>query len=160
QCRGHGHGRRPGSRRALRDGADVSRARSRPAGAPHLRDHHFRTRLSVLPELPDIEAYLHALRPRLLGRPLLQVRRANPFILRTAIPPISNAEGREIVELRRLAKRIAIGLTGDLWLVLHLMIAGRLHWRAPGAGLHGRNALLALDLAEGSLILTEAGSKR
>lgn len=113
-----------------------------------------------MPELPDIEAYLCALRPRLLGRSLLRVRRASPFVLRTAMPAIAEAEGREIVELRRLGKRIAIGLAGQLWLVLHLMIAGRLHWRPPGAALQGRNALLALDLAEGSLVLTEAGAKR
>jgi formamidopyrimidine-DNA glycosylase len=113
-----------------------------------------------VPELPDIEAYLHALRPRLLGRRLLRVRRANPFIVRTALPPIATVEGREVQALRRLGKRIAIGLAGDLWLVLHLMVAGRLHWRPPDASLTGRNALLALDLADGSLILTEAGSKR
>ena len=110
-----------------------------------------------MPELPDIEAYLCALRPRLLGRSLLRVRRASPFILRTVAPAIATAEGREIVALRRLGKRIAIGLAGELWLVLHLMIAGRLHWRPPEAALQGRNALLALDLADGSLVLTEAG---
>ena len=113
-----------------------------------------------MPELPDIEAYLCALRPRLLGRSLLRVRRASPFVLRTAVPVIAEAEHREIVELRRLGKRIAIGLAGELWLVLHLMIAGRLHWRPAGAALQGRNALLAFDLAEGSLVLTEAGAKR
>lgn len=113
-----------------------------------------------MPELPDIEAYLHAMRPRMLGRALLRVRRASPFILRTATPPVAEAQGREVTALRRLGKRIAIGLEGDLWLVLHLMIAGRLHWRAPDAVLAGRNALLALDLAEGALVLTEAGSKR
>ena len=113
-----------------------------------------------MPELPDIEAYLHALRPRLLGRPLARVRRASPFILRTALPPIAAVEGREILALRRIGKRIAIGVAGDLWLVLHLMIAGRLHWRPAGAPLSGRNALLGFDLADGSLVLTEAGSKR
>jgi formamidopyrimidine-DNA glycosylase len=113
-----------------------------------------------MPELPDIEAYLHALRPRILGRELLHVRRGSPFILRTVEPPIASVEGREVTALRRLGKRIAIGVAGDVWLVLHLMIAGRLHWRAPNAKLDGRHALLSLDFAEGSLVLTEAGAKR
>ena len=113
-----------------------------------------------MPELPDIEAYLHALRARILGQELLRVRRGSPFILRTVDPPLAMAEGGRVAELRRLGKRIAIGLEGGLWLVLHLMIAGRLHWREPGAGLAGRNELLALDFASGTLLLTEAGSKR
>jgi formamidopyrimidine-DNA glycosylase len=113
-----------------------------------------------MPELPDIEAYLHALRPRILGRPLQHIRRASPFILRTALPPIASAEGRRVAELRRLGKRICIGLDGGLWLVLHLMIAGRLHWCPPDAGLDGRYGLAAFDFADGSLVLTEAGSKK
>ncbi|MFO1070668.1 MAG: DNA-formamidopyrimidine glycosylase family protein [Geminicoccaceae bacterium] len=113
-----------------------------------------------MPELPDIEAYLHALRPRTLGHPLLRVRRASPFILRTVEPPISAVDGRPVTSLRRLGKRIVIGLDGDLWLVLHLMIAGRLHWRPPDAKLDGRVALAAFDFAAGSLVLTEAGSKK
>jgi formamidopyrimidine-DNA glycosylase len=113
-----------------------------------------------MPELPDITAYIAALEPRIAGRPLLRVRLANPFLLRTADPPIAEAEGRTVRELRRIGKRIAIGLDGDLWLVLHLMIAGRLHWRPPDTKLAGRNALAAFDFPDGSLVLTEAGSKR
>ncbi len=113
-----------------------------------------------MPELPDIAAYLSALEPRILGQPLEQVRVAGAFLLRTVQPPLSSAQGRTVRELRRVGKRIAIGLEGDLWLVLHLMIAGRLHWRQPGAKLAGRNTLAAFDFPRGSLVLTEAGSKR
>jgi formamidopyrimidine-DNA glycosylase len=113
-----------------------------------------------MPELPDISAYICALEPRIVGRPLLRVRLGGPFLLRTADPPISTVDGRVVRELRRVGKRIAIGLDGDQWLVLHLMIAGRLHWRAPDAKLAGRNALAAFDFPDGSLVLTEAGSKR
>ncbi|MGC2130039.1 MAG: DNA-formamidopyrimidine glycosylase family protein [Candidatus Aquilonibacter sp.] len=112
-----------------------------------------------MPELPDIVAYLHALEGRILGETLERVRIANPFLLRTAQPPVSEAQGHRVVLLRRVGKRIAIGLDNDLWLVLHLMIAGRLHWRAAGAALTGRNSLAALDFPNGSLVLTEAGSK-
>jgi formamidopyrimidine-DNA glycosylase len=113
-----------------------------------------------MPELPDISAYLSALEPRVFGRTLEHVRIASAFLLRTAAPSISSAEGRTVRELRRIGKRIVFGLDGDLWMVLHLMIAGRLHWRAPGAKLAGRNSLAAFDFSEGSLVLTEAGSKR
>jgi len=113
-----------------------------------------------MPELPDVEAYLSALRPRIVGHTLQRVRLASPFLLRTADPPIGAVDGRTVRELRRIGKRIAIGLDGDLWLVMHLMIAGRLHWRAAGAKLAGRNALAAFDVDDGSLVLTEAGSKR
>jgi len=113
-----------------------------------------------MPELPDISAYLAALEPRILGQPLLAVRIASAFLLRTADPPLATAEGRTACTLRRIGKRIAIGLDGDLWLVLHLMIAGRLHWRPADAKLAGRNALAAFDFPSGSLVLTEAGSKR
>lgn len=113
-----------------------------------------------MPELPDITAYIEALQPRVLGQPLEHIRIANVFLLRTAQPPIAEAEGRTVRELHRIGKRIAFGLEGDLWLVLHLMIAGRLHWRPPGAKLAGRNALAAFDFPQGSLVLTEAGSKR
>jgi formamidopyrimidine-DNA glycosylase len=113
-----------------------------------------------VPELPDIAAYISALEDRIVGRPLEGVRIANPFLLRTAEPPVSSARGRVVRELRRIGKRIAIGLDGDLWLVFHLMIAGRLHWRAAGTKLAGRNALAALDFPNGSLVLTEAGTKR
>jgi formamidopyrimidine-DNA glycosylase len=113
-----------------------------------------------MPELPDIAAYVAALEPRILGKPLERVRLNGVSLLRTASPPIAEAEGRTVRDLRRVGKRIAIGLEGDLWLVLHLMIAGRLHWRAPHAKLGGRNMLAALDFADGTLVLTEAGSKR
>lgn len=112
-----------------------------------------------MPELPDINAYLSALEPRILGQPLQNVRVASLFLLRTAQPPLSDAHGRIVKELRRIGKRIAIGLEGQLWLVLHLMIAGRLHWRAPGARLAGRQSLAAFDFSDGSLVLTEAGTK-
>jgi len=113
-----------------------------------------------MPELPDIAAYLSALETRVLGKRLLTVRVQSAFLLRTAQPPLQSADGREVLALRRIGKRIAFGLEGDLWLVLHLMIAGRLHWRVAGAKLAGRNSLAAFDFADGSLVLTEAGSKR
>jgi formamidopyrimidine-DNA glycosylase len=113
-----------------------------------------------MPELPDIAAYIGALEPRIVGQPLEQVRIASAFLLRTAQPPIESVEGHVVRELRRIGKRIAIGVEGDLWLVLHLMIAGRLHWRAAGAKLAGRQNLAAFDFPDGSLVLTEAGSKR
>lgn len=113
-----------------------------------------------MPELPDISAYLHALEPRVVGQTLEGVRLNSAFLVRTAQPPLSAAEGRAVRELRRVGKRIAFGLDGGLWLVLHLMIAGRLHWKAPGAKLAGRNALAAFDFPAGSLVLTEAGTKR
>jgi formamidopyrimidine-DNA glycosylase len=113
-----------------------------------------------VPELPDITAYLAALEPRILGRTLERVRLQSAFVLRTADPPITAVENRTVRELRRIGKRIAIGVEGDLWLVIHLMIAGRLHWRPPQAKLSGRQSLLALDFSDGTLVLTEAGSKR
>ncbi len=112
-----------------------------------------------MPELPDITAYISALETRIVGQPLQRIRVASPFLLRTAQPPLANAEGRTVEQLRRIGKRIAIGLQDDLWLVLHLMIAGRLHWRAPEAKLVGRQSLAAFDFPHGSLVLTEAGSK-
>jgi len=112
-----------------------------------------------MPELPDISAYISALEPRLLSQPLEKVRLASPFLLRTVQPPITALEGRMVTELRRIGKRIAIGLEGDLWLVLHLMIAGRLHWKDAGAKLAGRRSLAAFDFPNGSLLLTEAGTK-
>jgi formamidopyrimidine-DNA glycosylase len=116
-----------------------------------------------MPELPDITAYITALESRILGKRLEHVRLQSVFVLRTVDPPITAAEGATVRELRRVGKRIAIGVDGGpglLWLVIHLMIAGRLHWRLPQAKLAGRNALLALDFLDGSLVLTEAGSKR
>ncbi|HKW67247.1 MAG TPA: DNA-formamidopyrimidine glycosylase family protein [Terriglobales bacterium] len=112
-----------------------------------------------MPELPDITAYISALESRIVGQPLQHIRLASPFLLRTAQPPLSNTEGRHVRELRRIGKRIAFGLEGDLWLVLHLMIAGRLHWKSPGAKLAGRRSLAAFDFPDGSLVLTEAGTK-
>jgi formamidopyrimidine-DNA glycosylase len=112
-----------------------------------------------MPELPDIAAYITALESRIVGRPLNRVRLASPFLLRTAEPPIQSVDGRVVRELCRIGKRIAMGVEGDLWLVLHLMIAGRLHWRTPGAKLVGRNSLAAFDFPNGSLMLTEAGTK-
>lgn len=112
-----------------------------------------------MPELPDITAYIRALESRIVGQPLQHIRLASPFLLRTAQPPLSNAEGRHVRELRRIGKRIAFGLEGDLWLVLHLMIAGRLHWKPAGAKLAGRQSLAAFDFPNGSLVLTEAGTK-
>jgi formamidopyrimidine-DNA glycosylase len=113
-----------------------------------------------MPELPDIAAYITALEARIIGQPIERVRLASVFLLRTAQPPITNVEGRVVRELRRIGKRIAIGVEGDLWLVLHLMIAGRLHWRPPKAKLAGRQSLAAFDFPSGSLVLTEAGTKR
>ncbi|MBS1953134.1 MAG: formamidopyrimidine-DNA glycosylase [Cyanobacteria bacterium SZAS-4] len=113
-----------------------------------------------MPELPDIKAYIHALEPRIVGQPLEKIRLSSAFLLRTALPPIESAEGRTVHQLRRIGKRIAIGLDGDLWLVLHLMIAGRLHWRNREAKLGGRNNLAAFDFPGGSLVITEAGAKR
>lgn len=113
-----------------------------------------------MPELPDIAVYIEALESRVLGQRLEKVRLASPFLLRTAVPPIKSVEGRAVTALRRLGKRIVFGLEGDLWLVLHLMIAGRLHWKPPGAALQGKVGLAAFDFPEGSLTLTEAGSKK
>jgi formamidopyrimidine-DNA glycosylase len=117
-------------------------------------------KLVGMPELPDITAYISALEPRIVGQRLEHVRIASAFLLRTARPPVASVEGRVVRELRRIGKRIAIGVDGDFWLVLHLMIAGRLHWRPTGAKLAGRNNLAAFDFPHGSLVLTEAGTKR
>ena len=119
-----------------------------------------------MPELPDITAYIAALEPRILGQKLERVRLQSVFVLRTADPPIESVNGRTVREIRRIGKRIAIGVEGGagsegyLWLVIHLMIAGRLHWRPPHAKLAGRQALFAFDFSDGALVLTEAGSKR
>ena len=113
-----------------------------------------------MPELPDIAAYISALETRILNQPLERVRLASPFLLRTIEPPLRDVEGRKVLELRRVGKRIAVGLEGDLWLVLHLMIAGRLHWKPPRARLAGRQNMAAFDFPNGSLTLTEAGAKR
>jgi formamidopyrimidine-DNA glycosylase len=113
-----------------------------------------------VPELPDIALYLEALSARVLNKPLERVRIANPFLVRTPEPPIGSAEGRRVLGLQRLGKRIVFALEGDLYLVLHLMIAGRLRWRDPGAAIPGKVGLAAFDFPHGSAILTEAGSRR
>ena len=113
-----------------------------------------------MPELPDIVVYLESLGPRVLGQPLERVRLASPFLLRSVEPPLDAVIGRRVAELRRLGKRIVFGLSESYFLVLHLMIAGRLHWKAAGAKLPGRIGLAAFDFPTGTLILTEAGSKR
>ncbi len=113
-----------------------------------------------MPELPDIEVYLDCLRPRVVGQPLQHVRLVNPFLLRTVDPPIFDAEGRTVTGVRRLGKRIVFALDPDLFLVLHLMIAGRLHWKPAGAKPPGKVGLAAFDFPTGTLVLTEAGSKR
>ena len=112
-----------------------------------------------MPELPDIAAYIGALESRIVGQPLEHVRINSAFLLRTAQPPLASVEGRTVLELRRIGKRIAIGFDSDLWLALHLMIAGRLHWQARNAKLSGRRTLAAFDFPNGSLVLTEAGTK-
>ena len=113
-----------------------------------------------MPELPDILLYLHALEPRILGRRVMGVRLATPFLLRSVHPPLSVVEGKTIIGLRRLGKRIVIEADDDLFLVFHLMIAGRFRWKPAGTKIPGKVGLFALDFEQGSLILTEAGSKR
>jgi formamidopyrimidine-DNA glycosylase len=113
-----------------------------------------------MPELPDVTLYIEALDRRIQDRPLERVRLASPFLLRTVDPPLAAVHRRRVRRLRRLGKRIALGLDGDLWLVLHLMINGRLHWQPPGAKLAGRHALTAFDFPHGSLTLTEFGPKK
>jgi formamidopyrimidine-DNA glycosylase len=113
-----------------------------------------------MPELPDVAVYLEALERRILGAHLERVRLASPFVLRSFDPPPRAAEGRAVRALRRLGKRIAIALDGDLFLVLHLMIAGRLHWRPAGAKVPGKLGLAAFDFSTGTLLLTEAGTKK
>jgi len=117
-------------------------------------------KLISMPELPDIAAYITALEARIVAQPIERVRLASPFLLRTVEPPLSDVEGRMVGELRRIGKRIAIGLEGDLWLVLHLMIAGRLHWRPRETKLGGRRNLAAFDFPNGSLVLSEAATKQ
>jgi formamidopyrimidine-DNA glycosylase len=116
-----------------------------------------------VPELPDIVVYIEALEKRIQGSVLERVRIASPFLLRTAAPPLSSVEGKKIFELRRLGKRICFGLEGDLWLVLHLMIAGRLHWydeRAKAAKGSKGGGVAVFEFSTGSLTLTEAGTQK
>jgi formamidopyrimidine-DNA glycosylase len=113
-----------------------------------------------VPELPDIVVYVEALERRILGQTLLRVDIPTPFLLRSVTPPLASAEGKKVVALRRLAKRVCIGVEGDLWLVLHLMIAGRLHWYEAGARRRPSKTLASFEFSSGMLTLTEAGSKR
>lgn len=112
-----------------------------------------------MPELPDIVTYIEALTPRILGEPLERARVASPFLLRTAVPPLEAAEGRVVAGLSRIGKRIAWEMEGQLFLVFHLMIAGRFKWRPPGASPSGRSGLAAFDFPAGTLLLTEASQK-
>ena len=113
-----------------------------------------------MPELPDITVYLEHLASRILGKPMEAVEIANPFVLRSVIPPIASVVGQKVVDLRRMGKRVVIGVEGGLFIVIHLMIAGRLRWRPPGKRLPGKLALAAFSFSNGTLFLTEAGSTR
>jgi formamidopyrimidine-DNA glycosylase len=123
---------------------------------PLVATHYF----FPVPEFPDITVYLEALESRVVGRVLERIRLADVFVLRTAIPPIDSLEGRRVTATRRLGKRIALGFEGDRWLVIHLMIAGRLHWTDAGGKLPGRNVITTFLFEHGALTLTEAGTKR
>ena len=113
-----------------------------------------------MPELPDIVVYIEALEKRIVGQKIETIRIASPSLLRTVVPPLNTAEGKRVEKLRRIGKRICIGLEGDLWLVLHLMIAGRLYWRARGAKLARPRGLAAFDFEDATLLWTEAGSQK
>ncbi|MDX1396010.1 MAG: DNA-formamidopyrimidine glycosylase family protein [Gemmatimonadota bacterium] len=113
-----------------------------------------------MPELPDLAVYIDALERRILGERLERVRLASPFLLRSVDPPLSAADGQRVEDIRRVGKRIAIGLSNDVWLVIHLMIAGRFRWDPPGAPIPRRLGLAALDFESGALLLTEAGTKK
>jgi len=113
-----------------------------------------------MPELPDVVVYIEALEARIAGARLERARVASPFLLRSVDPPLTAAAGRRVTGLRRLGKRIVVGLEGDLFLVLHLMIAGRLHWKPAGAKLPGKIGLAGFDFSSGTVVLTEAGTKR
>jgi len=117
-------------------------------------------RENPVPELPDIVVYIEALGKRILGQTLEHVRIASPFLLRTADPPVASLEGKSVVQLRRMGKQICIGLENDLWLVLHLMIAGRLHWKKRGVKVSPPRGLASFDFTNGSLLWTEAGSRK
>jgi formamidopyrimidine-DNA glycosylase len=125
-----------------------------------LRGLRWHAKMVAMPELPDIVAYLEALAPRIAGRQLERVRLGSPFLLRTVDPPLASVEGKTVRGLRRVGKRLAMGLDNDVWMVLHLMIAGRLHWKEPGAQLAPRRSLAAWDFRHGSLVLTEAGTRK
>jgi formamidopyrimidine-DNA glycosylase len=122
-----------------------------PAGGYHGRE---------MPELPDVVVYVERIAARVVGRELQRVRVASPFLLRTVAPPLAEAEGRVVRQVRRLGKRVVLCLDGELFLAIHLMIAGRLHWRDRGAAVPKKLGLAAFDFPEGTLLLTEAGSKK
>src|SRR5215207_7880969 len=113
-----------------------------------------------MPELPDVLLYLHALSPRVVGQRIARVRLASPFLLRSIDPPLSALEGRQVSALHRLGKRIVFEAEGDLFLVFHLMIAGRFRWKPVGAKIPGKVGLLAIDFDDGTLVMTEAGTKK
>lgn len=113
-----------------------------------------------MPELPDITVYCEAVARRTVGKPLARVRILNPFFPRTFDPSYSEGEGQVVSAVRRVGKRVCLGMANQVWYVIHLMIAGRLHWKPPGAKLGGKLFLAAFDFADGSLVVTEAGSKR
>src|SRR5438874_13242009 len=140
---------------SIHSGRTRSRWRSNGAERSIMR-HSIRR----MPELPDVTVYIEALEPRLRGARLERVRLLSPFVLRSVDPPLAAAAGRTVSGLRRLGKRIVIGLDGDLFLLLHLMIAGRLHWRPAGARPPGKIGLAAFDFATGTLVMTEAGTKK
>ncbi len=131
-----------------------------PASEKYSECAHEADNEQPVPELPDIAVYLEALEQRILGKTLEKVRLASPFLLRTVTPTPSDVAGKRVTELRRLGKRIAIGLEGELFLIIHLMIAGRLKWLPKGAKVPGKLGLAAFDFDSGTLLLTEAGSKR
>ena len=115
---------------------------------------------ALMPELPDITVYVDSLDAKVHGDTLQRVRVASPFLLRTAVPPITSAEGRQVVGIRRLGKRVVIELDGELFLVIHLMIAGRLHWHAAGSKPPAKAAMATFEFTGGTLALTEAGTQR
>jgi formamidopyrimidine-DNA glycosylase len=125
-----------------------------------MREGERRVPCDTMPELPDIVTYIDALRPRVLGQPLQRARLASPFLLRTVDPPIAAAEGKQVEDIRRLGKRIVLCLSDDLFLVSHLMIAGRLRWARRGAKPPGRIGLAAFDFPTGTLLMTEASPKK
>jgi formamidopyrimidine-DNA glycosylase len=113
-----------------------------------------------MPELPDVTVYVERLAARTVGQELRGVRLKSPFLLRTFAPPLSSATGKKVTGVHRIGKRIVLGLEGDLFLVIHLMIAGRLRWRPPGAPIPGKLGLASFDFASGSVLLTEASTKK
>jgi formamidopyrimidine-DNA glycosylase len=113
-----------------------------------------------MPELPDVTVYVELIAAKTVGRTIDRVRVASPFVVRSVDPPVSTAEGKTVRDVRRIGKRIAIGLDDDIWVVIHLMIAGRFRWLSPGAKIPGRLGLAAFDFENGTLLMTEAGTQR